>query len=69
MMYLSFDTAVYTNLISCKICFLLCCYCCSWFPGVYDEFLVKPQKEYHYTIWLLPFTKNDDLASVAWNVQ
>jgi hypothetical protein len=40
----------------------------SWFPGVYDEFLVKPQSDYQYTLWLIPLSKNEDIASVAGNL-
>jgi hypothetical protein len=40
----------------------------SWFPVVYDEFLVKPNREFQYSIWLLPLTKTDDASVVARNL-
>lgn len=39
----------------------------SWFPVVYPEFLVKPNNDYRYDIWLLPLQKDDDPAFVARN--
>jgi len=39
----------------------------SWFPVVYDEFLVKPDADFHYDIWLLPLQKEDDASFLARN--
>lgn len=40
----------------------------SWFPVVYDEFLVKPNRDYQYSIWLLPLKKSDDASVLARNL-
>lgn len=37
----------------------------SWFPCVYDDYLVRSTKEYKYSFWIIPIGKGDDPASVA----
>jgi len=44
---------------------LLCCWARSWYPVVYDQFLVKPTEEYHHTIWLLPLERDDNASIIA----
>ena len=39
----------------------------SWYPVVYPEFLVKPNTDYRYDIWLLPLRKEDESSFVARN--
>jgi hypothetical protein len=36
----------------------------SWYPVVYDEFLVPP-KEYSYSVSLLPLNANDETSVVV----
>ncbi|CAB9510556.1 Beta-galactosidase [Seminavis robusta] len=37
----------------------------SWFPCVYDDYLVKSEKEYKYSFWIIPIDAGDDAASLA----
>lgn len=37
----------------------------SWFPVVYDEFLVKPRDRFDYGVWLVPVRKGGDDAPDA----
>jgi beta-galactosidase len=40
----------------------------SWFPAVYPQFLVKPDKEYNFSVWLIPLSEGDDPIIQAKNV-
>ena len=40
----------------------------SWFPVVYPDYLVKPDKDFHYSLWLVPLSEGDDPLLRAKNV-
>ena len=40
----------------------------SWFPVVYPDYLVKPGKDFHYSLWLVPLSEGDDPVLLAKNV-
>lgn len=44
-----------------------CCFARSrsWFPVVYDEYLVKPTENFDYAFWFVPLLTKDSDASVS----
>lgn len=40
----------------------------SWFPVVYPDYVVKPDKDFHYSLWLVPLSEGDDPLLIAKNV-
>jgi hypothetical protein len=37
----------------------------SWFPVVYPEYLVTPDKDFEFSIWLMPLSEGDNPLLLA----